>query len=103
PGAQMELKGKNEFLILLPDKFLKSETLEALNGTSALTRIEVVDGDRSWGEINAGGHEKSERFEQRFEQGLVTRMQGRNRRSASRHCALVAIDLSSRGCCWRYC
>jgi len=35
PGAQMELKGKNEFLILLPDKFLKSETLEARNGTSA--------------------------------------------------------------------
>jgi hypothetical protein len=76
PGAQMELKGKNEFLILLPDKFLKSETLEALNGASALTRIEVVDGDRSWGEINAGGHEKSERFEQRFEQGLVIREAG---------------------------
>jgi len=52
-GGQ-DLSGELEFDLLLPDKYLKSETMIPMPGAD-ITRIEALSGDKAWADARSSG------------------------------------------------
>lgn len=57
PNGEASMSGQIEMLFSLPDKFKRIETSEMAGGIVELTRIEAVDGENEWNDLQTSGGE----------------------------------------------